>query len=139
MILDPPISCSSAGLVEGFEGREVEELTPDAAIKRFDKRVVGRRNRPREIELHLIRIRSLVNRRRDEFCTVITTNCFGQAAFPARVLQHSHNVFRTKRLRYFHGQAFARGDVDDAQEPVRAFVGKSAVHKIHTPDFVRRR
>ena len=115
IVLSPRLDLG-AGVLQRLKPMYVQAFVPEAAIERFDRRVVGRLAPMAEVQDDLIGVRSEIHRGADELAAVVAVDPLRQPAIEAEPLERRHDILA--------GEPAADGDVEALEHAPRHATGR---------------
>lgn len=136
VVVGSPFFDSLPGIGQRDKPGSVQALRTQWSIKRFDKSVVRRFSRPREVEFNLVQICPLVERPVDKFRPVVGQNTSRLAADPRKAIQFFDHLVRPESCSRACRESSSRIAVDDRQDPERPPVMSAVRDEVVGPDVV---
>lgn len=115
VVLSPPRFDLFSGIVKRQEPVRVQALVAERAVKRLDKRVVGRTAGTREVERDLMLVRPPVEGSAGEFSAVTRPYPFRDAMTGRELLQDRDDPLALDALVGVDRQAFSSVLIDDGE------------------------
>lgn len=117
----------------------VQTLRAQAAVERFDKRIVRRFAGPAEVERDVVLIGSQIEVARDELRALIDADRVGIADVCADALERRNNIFTAIAEPRIDDRREPREQIDDGENAQLRSRRQLIVHEVHRPGLVRAR
>ena len=116
----------------------IQTFASDLAVEGFDKGVVSRFARPREVEGHVVRVSPQVEITRHELTALVNSDRLRIVNLTADLFQRHHNIVSAVAEAGINDGRELREDIDNRQNPDLVPQCQLVMHKIHGPRLIRR-
>ena len=123
-------------LEDAHEAADVEELVADAAVKRFDLRVLRRFPGIDEVQVNVALGTPTKHCTTCKFRAIVKSNGLWKAAIECRILEKSNHVVASKREGNLEHNAFTREIIDDVHRAKRSPDDKLIMHEVDRPSLI---